>query len=148
MKLLQYGTENFGRLKTAMLHRPTVSIRNINPVTMGYYLFDAIPEPDLYLEEHDGYRRLLQLQGVSVLELSDFVRENRTLMDSLASLPYLNDSSVITKRGMILSQMGWGRQGEEIVVKEALTNLGVPIAYEFTPPTISKAVLFYQEVYC
>nr|WP_144036444.1 arginine deiminase family protein [Sporomusa acidovorans] len=31
----------------------------------------------------------------------------------------------------MLSKMGYGRSGEDIVVKEALKNLGVPICYEF-----------------
>ncbi len=132
MEKLPYGTEHFGRLKTAMLHRPARSIKGINPVTMGYYLFDAVPDPGRYLEEHDSYRQLLQSQGVRVLELSDYVHDNSSLMDTLASLPYLNDSSVIANRGAILSRMGGGRQGEEAVVREALTNLGLPIAYEFT----------------
>ena len=130
--LSQYGVENFGKLKTVMLHRPTQSVREINPITMGYYLFDNIPDADRYLEEHDQYRKILQTQGIFTLELSDFVQENRTLMNTLASLPYLNDSSVISRHGAILSQMGGGRQNEEIVVREALTNLGIPLAYQFS----------------
>ncbi|VBB05890.1 amidinotransferase [Lucifera butyrica] len=133
MNTLPYGTEHFGRLKTVMLHRPTHSIQEINSVTMGYYLFDAIPNPDHYLEEHDNYRKLLQAQKVLTLELSDNVHNNRSLMNTLASLPYLHDSSVISNRGAIISQMGGGRHGEEVVVREALTNLGVPVAYEFSP---------------
>ncbi|MDR3590286.1 MAG: arginine deiminase family protein [Negativicutes bacterium] len=132
MSLLSYGTESFGRLKTVMLHRPTDSIRGINPITMGYYLFDTIPDADRYLDEHDRYRQLLQDQGVTVLELSDYVQDNRPLLESLANLTYLNDSSVIADSGAIVSQMGGGRQGEEIVVREALTKLQVPIAYAFS----------------
>ena len=129
----QYGVEKFGRLKTAMLHRPAQSVRAMNPIMMSYYLFDAIPDADRYLDEHDQYRKLLQSQGVTVLELSDYVQGNRTLMDTLASLPYLNDSSVISRHGAILSQMGGGRKGEEVVVKEALASLGIPLAYQFSP---------------
>lgn len=128
-----YGAETFGALKTVMLHRPIHSIRALNPITMGYYLFDAIPDADRYLAEHDRYRGLLEAQGVATLELSDYVQDNRSLMDTLASLPYLNDSSVISRHGAILSQMGGGRRGEEKVVREALTRLGIPIAYEFAP---------------
>lgn len=131
--LSRYGAEAFGALKTVLLHRPTHSVRALNPITMGYYLFDAIPDAGRYLAEHDRYRDLLREQGVSTLELRDFVHENRGLMDTLASLPYLNDSSVISRHGAILSQMGGGRRGEEKVVREALTGLGIPIAYEFAP---------------
>lgn len=130
--LSKYGAENFGRLKTVVLHKPALSVREINPITRGYYLFDAIPDADRYLDEHDQYRKLLQTQGILTLELSDYVHDHRTLMNTLASLPYLNDSSVITRHGAILSQMGGGRQGEETVVREALTNLGIPLAYHFS----------------
>ncbi len=116
-----------------MLHRPTRSVRALNPITMGYYLFDAIPDAGRYLDEHDRYRALLKEHGAATLELGDFVQENRGLMDTLASLPYLNDSSVISRHGAILSQMGGGRCGEEKVVREALTRLGIPIIYEFAP---------------
>jgi arginine deiminase len=128
-----YGTESFGRLKTVMLHRPTNSICKMNDITKGYYLFDAIPDTDQFLAEHDMYRKLLISQGVEVLELSDFIHENKTLLLTLASLAYLHDSSVISQHGAILSQMGGGRSGEEIVVKESLLNLGIPIAYQFSP---------------
>lgn len=131
--LSQYGVENFGRLKTVMLHRPTHSVQALNPITTSYYLFDAIPDADRFLDEHDQYRKLLQTQGIFTLELSDFVQEHRALMNTLSSLPYLNDSSLISRHGAILSQMGGGRQGEEIVVREALTNLGIPLAYQFSP---------------
>jgi arginine deiminase len=126
-----YGTDKFATLKTVLLHRPTYSLQDMNPLTMGYYLFDDIPDPGRYLEEHDRYRRLLQAHGVTTLELADYVKVTRPLMNTLASLPYLNDSSVISGKGAILSQMGGGRQGEEKVVAEALANLGIPVAYHF-----------------
>jgi arginine deiminase len=85
----------------------------------------------MYLAEHDQYRQLLKTYGIAILELGDFVEANGTLMNTLASLPYLNDSSVISEHGAILSQMGWGRAGEERVVKEALAGMGIPIMYQF-----------------
>lgn len=132
-RVSEYGTENFGRLKTVLLHRPVCSLQGINDITAGYYLFDVIPDVDRYLEEHDRYRALLQSQEIETLELSDFVVENQSLLKRLASLTYLNDSSVISRHGAILSQMGGGRKGEEIVVKEALDKLGIPLAYQFSP---------------
>jgi arginine deiminase len=112
--LSHYGTETWGRLKTAMLHRPTHSVQGLNPITRGFYLFDAIPDADLYLAEHDQYRKLLESQGVSTLELSDYIRENRTLMDSLASLPYLNDSSVISRMGRFYPRWAGGARARRL----------------------------------
>jgi len=128
-----YGTEQFGRLKTVMLHSPQKSLELMNPITIGYYLFDSIPDVDKYLAEHAAYKKLLQAHSIDVLELSDYVKYNTALMNTLPSLPYLHDSSVITGKGAILSQMGGGRKGEETVVKEALTNLKIPLFHEFSP---------------
>lgn len=129
----QYGSEHFGRLRLAMLHSPQVALRRLNQITAGYYLYDAVPDADRYLAEHAAYRRLLELSGVEVLELADYVRRTGGLMDTLPSLPYLHDIAVITGNGAILSRMGGGRMGEESVVKEALGNLGIPLFYEFAP---------------
>jgi arginine deiminase len=128
-----YGIENFGRLRTVMLHSPRNSLQQMNYITAGYYLFDSIPDVDKYLAEHAAYKQLLQSCNIEVIELSDYIQDNKSLMDTLPSLPYLHDSSVITRKGAILSQMGGGRKGEETVVKEALTALGIPFFHEFLP---------------
>lgn len=58
--------------------------------------------------------------------------ENIGLMNSLPNLAYLHDIGVVNSRGAILSKMcPGGREKEEIVLKEALTNLGIPIFHEF-----------------
>lgn len=129
---IPHGTENLGRLKSVFLHRPETSVHNLNRVTAGYYLFDSIPNPEIYLAEHDRYRKLLLDHGVQVHLLAGHVRQTRSLMDTLPSLAYLHDIAVITRRGAILSKMGFGRQGEDSVVREAILNLGVPIFYEFS----------------
>lgn len=129
----KYGTEHLGRLKKAMLHKPSYSLNNMNFITAGYYLFDSLPDVDKYLEEHERYKKLLQSYDIEVFELSDYVTQNTALMNTLPSLPYLHDIAVITKHGAILSKMGWGRTGEDTVVHEALANLGVPIYHQFQP---------------
>jgi arginine deiminase len=128
----EYGIEKFGRLKKAILHNPINSIKLVNKSNYELYLFDGVPNVDRYLDEHSQYSRLLKSHGVEVFELSDYVHQNRELMNNLPNLTYLHDSSVVTSSGAILSKMAnWGRVGEDIVVKEALTNLKVPIFYEF-----------------
>lgn len=50
----------------------------------------------------------------------------------MPNLPYLNDTCVITSQGAIVSKMCPGsRAGEEVVVKEAVENLGIPIFHAF-----------------
>lgn len=129
--LTNFGTESFGRLRSVMVHKPVISITNMNAVTAGYYMFDQVPDAEQYLTEHERYKALLLHHQIEVYELADFVQQNKDEMNVLASLAYLHDSSVITRNGAVLSKMGYGRAGEDLVVKEALTNLGVPICYEF-----------------
>jgi arginine deiminase len=56
-----------------------------------------------YRQEHEQYAALLRAQGVEVLELQDFVRENKALIFYLPNLPYLNDTCLITSHGAIVS---------------------------------------------
>ena len=127
----QYGIEKFGRLKTVLLHRPEQSLKNITEENREFFLFDQVPDVDKYLEEHHKYGMLLSNQGVKVHQLSDHVHRNIDLLDRLPNLAYLHDTAVISSQGAIVSKMSTrGRCHEEIVVREALTDLGIPILYE------------------
>ena len=133
-KLEKYGADKLNCLKKAMLHCPEQSIWRINQNNLQFYLFDNVPDVDRYIEEHNAYRQLLTDHGVEVYELSDLIVNNRELMSYLPNLAYLNDSSVITGKGAILSAMcPGGRQYEELVVREALTALGIPLLHTFEP---------------
>ena len=133
MTQVHYGIERFGRLKTVLLHRPDQSLRVITEENREYFLFDKVPNVDRYLEEHQQYGALLQRHGVLVHQLSDHVRRNTELLERLPNLAYLHDTAVISSFGAIISKMSsMGRRHEEIVVREALTDLGVPVLYE--PP--------------
>jgi arginine deiminase len=127
----QYGIEHFGRLKKALLHRPSEAIKLVNEDNREYFLFDAVPNVDKYLEEHKQYEDLLRSNGVEVHLVANHVTRNIDLMNCLPNLAYLHDIAVITSHGAILSKMStMARQHEEIVVKEALTSLGIPMLYE------------------
>jgi arginine deiminase len=128
---IQYGIEKFGRLKTVMLHRPDLSLPKVTEKNLEFFLFDKVPDVDKYLEEHQQYCTLLQNQGVTVHQLSDHVHRNRDLLERLPNLAYLHDTAVISSHGAILSKMSsMGRCHEEIVVREALTDIGIPTLYE------------------
>ena len=134
MRLERYGAEKIGRLRKAMLHCPVQSIRRVKETNLKFYLFDRVPDYDRYLEEHNAYKKLLTDNGVEVFELSDLITDNLELMSYLPNLAYLNDTAVVTGRGAVLSAMcPGGRQYEEILVKEALTALGIPILHECGP---------------
>jgi arginine deiminase len=130
---IQYGIEKLGRLTSVLLHRPDRSLPKITEENREFFLFDKVPDVDKYLEEHLLYGRLLERHGVKVYLLSDHVRRCRDLMDRLPNLAYLHDTAAVSSFGAIVSKMASrGRGHEEVVVGEALKDLGIPILYE--PP--------------
>lgn len=129
----KYGTESFGALKKVMLHRPEMSIGLITEENREFFLFDSVPDTDRYLEEHSRYEELLRMFGIEVHLLKDHVSKNKDLLYRLPNLAYLCDTAVISSHGSIISKMSTrGRCHEEIVVGEALADLGIPKLYE--PP--------------
>lgn len=127
----KYGIEDFGRLKRVMLHPPEEAIKIITEDNKGFFLFDKVPDADRYLEEHHSYQALLKSLGVEVHLLADHVEKNTGLLRRLPNLAYLHDIAAISSYGSILSKMASrGRCHEEIVVGEALGNLGIPTLYE------------------
>jgi arginine deiminase len=126
-----YGIERFGRLKKALLHRPEEAIKLVTEDNREFFLFDAVPDADRYLEEHKRYEELLRSLGVEVALVKDHVKRNVDLMDRLPNLAYLHDIAVVGSRGAILSNMSsMGRRHEEIAVREALDSIGIPVLYE------------------
>lgn len=129
---IPYGSDEFGRLESVLLHTPGEELELINDSNYQYWLFDEVPDVAKFIEEHERYRDLLVSQGVKVYDLSDYVESNRELLTKMPNLTYLHDIAVISQKGAILSCMAWsGRKQEQVVVKEALNNLGIPILIEF-----------------
>ena len=142
MSHIQYGIEQFGLLRDVMVHRPDMSLPQITEDNKEFFLFDAVPDVDTYLEEHDRYCALLREHGVTVQYLADHVSRNRDLLNRLPNLAYMHDTAVISSHGAILSKMAlMGRCHEEIVVREALAKLGIPILYEPCEGDIFEACL-------
>ena len=131
-KSVLYGCEKLAKLTTAVLHRPGAELRLIDRRNYKEWLFDRVPDIQGYIEEHDRYREMLAGCGVEVLELGDYVHRNRSLMKKLPNLTFLHDIAVVTSKGAIVSAMAWkGRKNEQIVVKEALQRLGIPVLVQF-----------------
>ncbi|WP_088228369.1 arginine deiminase family protein [Desulfosporosinus sp. FKB] len=129
---MMFGTEKLGRLRKVLLHNPIESLSAVSEENYKYHLFNFVPKVDQYLKEHEQYAQMLREHDVEVLLVRDFVQQTKDLLDKLPNLPYLHDTAVITSKGAILSEMCPGtRAGEEQVVKEALTNIGIPIFHEF-----------------
>lgn len=132
----QFGCEHFGRLTQVMLHRPVAeALRRVTRKNCREWLFDDAPQVEAFIEEHDRYRELLESHGVRVLELSDYLADHEAQLARLPNLTYMHDVAVVSSRGALLSLMAPGaRRGEERVVRDALTALGIPILTEFDGP--------------
>ena len=130
-QLNHIGTEKFGRLRRVMLHRPEEALKLIHEDNLEFFLFDKVPDVDMFLDEHKRYEALLKSFEIEVHLLADHVANNITLMKRLPNLAYMHDTAVISSNGSILSKMSsLGRCHEEIVVGEALASLGIPNLYE------------------
>lgn len=115
-----------------MIHTPGEELKLINKSNYKEWLFDKVPNIKCFIEEHIRYQELLSANGVKLYELSDYIKENKKLLSSMPNLTYLHDTAVISKKGAILSRMSNpARKNEELVIKEALKNLGIPILIEF-----------------
>lgn len=140
--MMEFGTENFKRLRKVMLHNPKESLRLINEKNYAKYLFDGVPNIDKFCKEHEDYKRLLEEQGIKTFELSNFVRINKDLLSRLPNLAFMHDIAVVISKGAVISNMAfWGRKNEDIVVKEALANMRIPIFAEFEEDEIFEGFL-------
>ena len=129
---IAYGCDELGRLKSVLVHTPGEELTLVNESNYKQWLYDKVPDISGYIEEHRSYQELLESNGVRVYELEDNVDENIDLIRKMPNLTFLHDTAVISGKGAILSRMRPpAREKEEIVVKEALNNLGIPILSEF-----------------
>lgn len=131
-KNIPFGCDYFGRLQSVLVHTPGKELNLINKKNFKHWLFDRVPNVDKYREEHLQYLELLQDHGVQVYELEDYVYQQKDLLRKLPNITFMHDIAVISQKGAFLSAMAWeGRFKEEMVIKEALLNLGIPILHEF-----------------
>ena len=67
-----------GRLRTVMVHRPDKALRRLTPSNHDEFLFEDVLWAEKAMEEHDGFTKVLEENGVEVL------RQNRLLEETLA----------------------------------------------------------------
>ena len=72
----QHGVSNeVGRLRTVMLHRPGPELKRLTPRNNDKLLFDGIPWVGRAQEEHDAFAEALRSRGVEVLYLVELLAE-------------------------------------------------------------------------
>jgi len=102
---IEFGTENFKRLRKVILHNSREALKLINKKNYSDYLFDEAPDIDKFYKEHEEYKSLLKRYGVEILKLSDFVWRNKNLLNKLPNLTFLHDIAVILSKGAVISNM-------------------------------------------
>lgn len=129
---IAYGCDELGRLKSVLMHTPGDELLLIDESNYKHWLYDKVPEISGYVKEHMMYQELLESNGIKIYELADHVEKNVDLISRMPNLTFLHDTAVISRKGAILSKMRPpARENEEIVVREALNKLGIPILNEF-----------------
>lgn len=68
-------TNDIGKLKKVLLHRPNKELLNLTPDTLEDLLFDDIPYLDYAQKEHDKFAETLRNNEVEVVYLEDLVEE-------------------------------------------------------------------------
>lgn len=127
-----YGCEKFERLRRVLVHQPDSALSQIHEGNKEQWLFDAVPDTNAFIEEHQRYQDLLRSLDIEVNQLRDYVFDNPHLLDRLPNLTYVHDIAVVGSKGAYMSKMSFmGRKNEDLVVAEGLRNLGIPIRYQF-----------------
>ena len=127
------GSECPGNLNSVLMHMPGSEMDYVSETNYYYWNFDRMPDKDRYIGEHQSLQHLLHLHGITIYDLEAYVDEYHGLLNTKPTIRSLHDIALIAHDGAILSHMNTpARKHEEAIVKEALTNLGVPILYEFS----------------
>ncbi len=127
-----YGCDSIGRLRSVIVHTPGKELELINENNCERWLFKDAPNAARFRDEHLRYQLLLQMHGVKIYELSDYVFDHRRLIDFLPNMTYLHDTAVVSSKGAIISNMASQvRKKEKNVVREAFDNLGIPVLVQF-----------------
>ena len=119
------GQSVVGKLKRVLVYTPVEPDANVSWEEFGY--FRAIDQQRA-VQEHAAFRKILADSGAEVIsgEIGD-----AGLQDAI--FPY--DPVIITNRGAILGRMGKDLRRREVdLMRETLTDLGVPILGEIQAP--------------
>lgn len=119
------GQSVVGKLKRVLVYTPVEPDANVSWEEFGY--FRAIDQQRA-VQEHAAFRKILADSGAEVIsgEIGD-----AGLQDAI--FPY--DPVIITNRGAILGRMGKDLRRREVdLMRETLTDLGVPILGEILAP--------------
>ncbi len=81
----EHGVSNeVGRLRTVLLHRPGPELKRLTPRNNDKLLFDGIPWVGRAQEEHDAFAEALRSRGVEVLYLVELLTETLASEDARA----------------------------------------------------------------
>jgi arginine deiminase len=66
-------TSEIGRLREVIVHRPDLELRRLTPANKDEFLFDELVWVSKAQEEHDGFVRVLEHEGVTVRRFGDLL---------------------------------------------------------------------------
>ncbi|MDG5814582.1 hypothetical protein QA601_05815 [Chitinispirillales bacterium ANBcel5] len=130
-----FGYNSMGALKSVMLHIPGRELELVKGDNCSKYMFKSVPDSKQYRKDLMNLKTFFQNRGIVVHELSDLVSLNNEMINYLPCITRVHDTAVITDHGAIVSSMAHeGRRDEQVVIREALQRLNIPLLYEFDDP--------------
>lgn len=118
-----------GRLQRVIVRKPDRAFAEADPADWNY---EAHPDLEKALREHEAFVSLLRQEGVEVIYSDEPT-------DRLADAIYVHDSVLITDAGAIALRMGKRlRRGEELVMARLLERLAVPVLGYLQEPAVAE----------
>ena len=94
-------TNEIGKLKKVLLHRPGKELLNLTPDTLERLLFDDIPYLKDAIREHDNFAQILKDNDIEVVYLEDLMTETLNQSEKIREKfirQYINEANIKTSK--------------------------------------------------
>jgi arginine deiminase len=146
---LGFCYQEYGRLRTVLMHAPGKELQLVHPTTHERYLFADAVDPEQFRVDHERFVNVLRSEGVKVLLITDVLRDPHLLtsIERLPNLVYVRDTAAVTRTGYVLARMKTPvRRRETRIIEAALHQLAIPMLMKAdTPATIEGGDLIFLD---
>jgi arginine deiminase len=124
------------------MHTPGKELELIRPRTYERFLFADALDSEQFRTDHGRFVDVLRSEGVSVVLLTEVLRQRSGLLslaERLPNLVYARDTAAVTKAGYVLARMkSLVRRNETRIVEAALRELAIPMLMKSEAPTTTE----------
>jgi arginine deiminase len=132
------------------MHAPGKELDLVDPQKYERYLFADAVDSEEFRRQHERFIDALRSEGVNVVLVTEVLRQQPDLLDSIERLPnlvYSRDTVAVTRAGYVLARMGNPvRRKETAIVEATLRQLGIPMLMKTrAPATIEGGDLVFLD---